>query len=86
MTNLNYRRGRRKEYRIVKQLRAEGYDIVQRSAGSHSPVDVWAIDKENKRVLLVQVKPNTITKTKEEQLTTDNKELNGMYRVQYVVK
>jgi len=86
MTNLNYRRGRRKEYRIVKQLKQDGYDIAQRSAGSHSPVDVWAIDTTNKRIMLVQVKPDSISKTKENRLHQDNKQLNGMYIVEYVIK
>ena len=86
MTNLNYRRGRRKEYRIVKQLREEGYDIVQRSAGSHSPIDVWAIDIVNKIILLVQVKPDSISKTKEKRLKEDNKQLDGEYLVRYVVR
>ena len=86
MANQNYQRGARKEYRIVKQLREEGYDIVQRSAGSHSPVDVWAIDKKNKIILLVQVKPSDISKAKEKRLLEENRKLNGNYLVRYVVR
>jgi Holliday junction resolvase len=48
-----YGRGRAKEYRCMELLRRDGW-VVGRSAGSHSPVDVFAA-KEG-RVLLVQVK------------------------------
>jgi len=68
MANKNYKKGRRKEYRICKKLGEEGFDIAQRSAGSHSPIDVWAVDKENKEILLVQSKPGDISKDKEEEL------------------
>ena len=50
MPNKNYIKGRRKEYKICKMLREDGYDIVQRTAGSHSPVDIIAICKENKKI------------------------------------
>jgi len=57
MPNKHYIKGRRKEYRICTQKRKEGYDIVQRSAGSHSPVDVWCVSKTKKEILLLQAKP-----------------------------
>jgi len=53
LPNLNYERGRSKEYRAMEILRAEGW-VVARSAGSHSPVDVFAA-KEG-ATLLLQVK------------------------------
>ena len=43
MPNNNYRRGRAREYKIMDELREEGYPLVMRTAGSHSPVDVIAI-------------------------------------------
>lgn len=43
MPNKNYLRGRRKEYKIMDELEKEGYPLVMRTAGSHSPVDVIAI-------------------------------------------
>ena len=54
----NYKRGRKREYKVCKQLREDGYTIVQRTAGSHSPIDVIAIDRDNKIITLVQVKHN----------------------------
>ncbi len=56
MPNKNYVKGRRKEYKVVNQLKKEGYDIAQRSAGSHSPIDIFAIDRKKKLILMIQVK------------------------------
>ena len=39
MPNQNYIRGRALEYKILNDLKAQGYEGL-RSAGSHSPVDV----------------------------------------------
>jgi len=56
LPNLNYTRGRSKEYRVMELLRDEGW-VVARSAGSHSPVDVFAAKQG--ATLLVQVKNGT---------------------------
>jgi Holliday junction resolvase len=48
-----YTRGRAAEYRAMQLLKREEW-IVGRSAGSHSPVDLFAAKKG--KVLLVQVK------------------------------
>jgi Holliday junction resolvase len=53
LPNHGYNRGRAREYKVMELLRTEGW-TVGRSAGSHSPVDVFAAKKG--RVLLVQVK------------------------------
>ncbi len=57
MPNKKYVKGRRKEYRVCKRLRVEGFDIVQRTAGSHSPIDIIAISKYLKKIFLIQCKP-----------------------------
>lgn len=57
-----YKQGARKEYQICANLRLQGYDIVFRSAGSHSPIDIVAIDSKGRRLLLVQSK-RTLNKT-----------------------
>lgn len=57
MPNKAYVKGRKKEYKLCNRLKAEGYDIVQRTAGSHSPIDIIAISREKREVLLVQSKP-----------------------------
>ena len=84
--NINYKKGREKEYRICKRLREEGYNIVQRSAGSHSPVDIWAINIEEKKILLVQSKPESRTEREERKLYKENKKLNGKYSVEFMVE
>ncbi len=58
MPNANYVKGRRKEYKIVKNLKNDGFDIAQRTAGSHSPIDVFAIHKRDKKIVFVQSKPD----------------------------
>jgi Holliday junction resolvase len=53
LPNLNYNKGRSKEYKVMELLKAQGW-VVARSAGSHSPVDVFAA--RSGATLLVQVK------------------------------
>ncbi len=48
-----YRRGARLEYLARDRLRQQGY-VVVRSAGSHGPFDLIAVNAQ--RVLLIQVK------------------------------
>jgi hypothetical protein len=43
MPNLAYQRGYNRERKIKQELEGEGYALVVRTAGSHSPVDVIAI-------------------------------------------
>ena len=50
------RKGTRKEEMIVSELKKEGYDIAQRSAGSNSPIDIFAISIKNKTIKLIQSK------------------------------
>ncbi len=64
MVNQQYNRGRAKEYRVMELLREEGW-VAGRSAGSHSPVDIFAAKKG--KVLLVQVK-NGQARVKTEEL------------------
>ncbi len=51
----NYSRGADFEYKICRDLKAKGYDC-QRSAGSHSPVDIWAVPREGRGLICVQAK------------------------------
>jgi len=86
MPNANYIKGRRKEYKIVKQHKDTGYTIAQRTAGSHSPFDVIAIDIENRVIKLIQAKPNNYTEKQTKDILEENKELNGPYKVYFVVE
>jgi len=53
--NRNYISGRTKEYAVCKELRRQGAVFAQRTAGSHSPIDVVALMPDGS-VRLIQVK------------------------------
>lgn len=55
MPNNAYVRGVRRERDLVNKYRAEGWDAC-RSAGSHSPWDVWAFNPTTGIVELTQIK------------------------------
>ena len=86
-----YKQGARKEYYLVEQLRKQGYDIVFRSAGSHSPIDIVAISTKDKTIKLIQSK-RTLSKSMSyinsdmrEQLLSDYSYINGNYIVVFDV-
>ena len=85
MPNSNYIKGRKKEYKIRNEYISLGYDIVQRTAGSHSPIDVIAIDKHNKTIKFIQAKPNSWNDKKIKELEQEHKELNGLFMCSFVV-
>jgi hypothetical protein len=62
MPNPNYLAGRRLEYKIInllkKHLPKEKYTII-RTAGSHSPVDVYVIEHRTKQGFGIQAKSTT---------------------------
>ena len=76
-----YKRGARYEYYVKQLLEEKGY-LVVRTAGSHGPFDLIAIDKEKREILLVQV-------TRRKYLSAELKEslasLAGTYAVKPVV-
>jgi len=86
MPNKNYVKGRRKEYKICDELRAQGWDIVQRTAGSHSPIDVIAINQEKKLIRLIQSKPDDFGIGKTQSIIRQNWWLNGNFLVEFVVE
>jgi len=55
-----YEIGREREYHIADMLRDEGY-LVMRTAGSHSPFDLVAVNGEQVRFVQVQTKMPTPT-------------------------
>ena len=84
MPNKHYIRGRQKERRIRRQLLdKEGFDFAVRSAGSKSPIDVWAVRKADKVVLLVQAKPDDFNS---EKLMEEMDWLNGKFEVRFEVR
>ena len=84
--NKNYVKGRRKEYKITKKYKDMGYEIAQRSAGSHSPVDVFAIDRDTRTIKLIQAKPDSMSDNAKKKIIEENKWLNGLFRVVFEVQ
>jgi Holliday junction resolvase len=82
MSNKQYVKGRRKEYKVVNQAKAKG-QLAFRSAGSHSPVDVVIIDSHSKVIHLVQCKPDSMTNTAKDKIYQENMDLEGTYLVYF---
>ena len=85
MVNRNYKNGRAKEYRIIEKLKKAGYDIVFRSAGSHSSIDIVAIRKSDTSIVFVQSKPKKFSKNKAQELCLENEWLNNRFFVSFNV-
>jgi len=79
MPNRNYINGAEKERRIARKLKSEGWDIAQRSAGSHSPIDVFAVHKEKRLVRFIQAKPKSLSENKKRQLEEEHEWLNDEF-------
>lgn len=78
MTTTNYTRGRGKEYRTIAKLRKQYPDaIIQRSAGSRSKVDIWAIDPLTRTVILIQCKGGKSAKREIKKAFLGLRELQG---------
>ena len=58
MPNKNYISGRNAEYAVIKALREEGAVLAQRTAGSHSLIDVIALMPDG-LCRLIQVKKDS---------------------------
>jgi len=56
--NTNYVKGRAAEYQVVAELRKQGALIAQRTAGSHSLIDVVGLMPDGS-VKLIQVKKDS---------------------------
>ena len=84
MPNKNYVKGRKKEYKLVKREKLK-WRISFRSAGSHSPIDVVSIDTEFKVINLIQSKPDFWNEKQRKNLEEKNKDLNGIYKVTFLV-
>ena len=86
MPNANYVKGRRKEYYICNKLKEEGFDIAQRTAGSHSPFDIIAVRKRDRQIKLVQAKPSTMPDKQIIKILEGHGWLDGTYEVKFEVR
>jgi len=86
MPNKNYVKGRNKEYKVMKRLRDEGYDVVARTAGSHGVFDVIAFNKETKDIKLIQCKPASMSDNARRKIIDENSWLIGSFFVTFTVE
>lgn len=84
--NKNYVKGRKKEYKICNELKKEGFDIAQRTAGSHSPIDIIAIRKKRKEIKLIQAKPNNFSEKEYKKLMKKYGWMTGYFKTEFMVK
>jgi len=84
MPNANYKKGYNKERMLVNRAREAGR-VAFRSAGSHSPIDVITINHEDRKIQLLQSKPDTMSQNAKNKILEDNKFLNGTYEVSFHV-
>jgi len=85
MPNANYVKGRRKKYKIIKNLKFLNYNIAHRTAGSHSPIDVFGINKKTKKIVLIQAKPDNFPLSKIKKLNEEFAWLNDEFKVEFKV-
>ena len=83
--NVNYRRGRQKEYRLKKKYEKLGY-IVLRTAGSHGFADLIAIEKYQRDIIFIQAKPNNFSENQKRKLNTEFDWVNDVFSVEFVVE
>lgn len=84
MSNPNYIKGRKKEYRVMNEERKLG-NLVLRSAGSHSPIDVVSIDVKARVIKLIQCKPDDFSELNKSRLELQARELNNVFRCEFIV-
>jgi len=84
MGNKAYDKGRRKEYNMVHVLKKKGW-IAQRTAGSHSFFDIIAVHKKDRKILLLQAKPDTMSDAVKYKLEDEYWWVNGGFEVRFKV-
>ena len=85
MPNKNYLKGVRKERKLVNDARQHGL-IAARTAGSHSPIDVFMIDKAKKIIVFVQCKPDSMSVKKKSIIQNELSWLNDKFEVYFRVE
>ena len=68
MPSAQYNGGRKLEYATIHTLTGIGFTVATRTAGSHSPIDVWAIDQQQGLFLVQCKKSRNITRNKRMEL------------------
>lgn len=78
--NKNYRKGYEKERKIVNEARASGC-LAFRSAGSHSPIDVFILNPKTMKIDLIQCKPKSLSDNKKKEIEEAISKYQGTYEV-----
>ncbi len=82
MTNSNYLKGRKKEYKLKKEYQDKGY-LVLRSAGSHGFADLVAIN--DKEIIFIQCKPKHFSETKRQELLDKYSWIKNTFQASFIV-
>lgn len=80
-----YKKGADKERKKVREARDRGC-VAFRSAGSHSPIDVCIIDKDNKTITFLQCKSKSESNASVERIKESLAWLNGEFKVEFRVE
>ena len=67
----------------MHDLKKNGFEIAHRTAGSHSPIDVFAICGDKRVIKFIQSKPDNYGKTASEKIHDALDYLNGMWKVEF---
>ena len=84
MSNPKYIKGRAREYAIMHNYKRRGW-IVLRSAGSHSPFDVVAVNKEKKQITFIQSKAGAFSKANRKALVDGYSWLNDEFLCKFIL-
>lgn len=89
MPRTNYQRGADKERRILNFFRKQGC-LAFRSAGSHSIIDVIALEPSTHIIRLIQAKTTTkaahmskLSAPERKRIMEEGSKLNGAYEVRF---
>ena len=85
MPNSNYIKGRKKEYRVMSDERKLG-NLVLRSAGSHSPIDVVSIDVKARVIKLIQCKPDNFSASEHNKIMMACQALNNNFKCVFEIR
>ena len=77
----NYQNGANRERRVLHSLKEQGFDLVFRSAGSHSPIDLFALDIKTKQIWLIQCKPKSMSIKAKQKLELEINKFEGNFSV-----
>jgi hypothetical protein len=85
MPNKRYLKGVRKERKIIKELKEKGFEIAARTAGSHSPIDVFGINRSERIIRFIQSKPDDYPESQANKIRDELNYINGSWYVIFEV-